>query len=99
MNIRPLPFRFETLENEKILISNDAGFYHQFDDINGVSNLLSGKTENPDELKSKLFCFETEDEKIAYTQLLASALSYRYQTALCAPFLFIIIPTLRCDHN
>lgn len=99
MSIQSLPFKFERLANQKVLISNDAGFYHLLDDMQDIIDLLAGQTENQKELKSKLFFYESDDEKNAYTQLLASAVSYRYQSALCAPFLFIIIPTLRCDHN
>ena len=36
---------------------------------------------------------------LRYSNLTSSALAFRYQSNLIRPSLFLIIPTLRCDHN
>lgn len=100
MSYSLLPFKFERLGNGEVLISNDAGFYHLFDSEKGMLDFMDGECiHDMSILKGKLFCYETQDEKEVYVNLTASSVSYRYQSNLCSPFLFMIVPTLRCDHD
>lgn len=99
MTSKIMPFNFERLSNNKVFISNHSGFFHIFEDVSELDRFIEGTHQDTQDLKSKMFCFDTEDEQQTYTQLLSSSLSYKYQSSLCAPFLFIVVPTLRCDHN
>ncbi|MEY8199679.1 MAG: His-Xaa-Ser system radical SAM maturase HxsB [Colwellia sp.] len=95
-----LPFNFERINNVTTLISNTSGSYHFIDDIETLiesPEKLPHKTLN--ELTSKGFISSSKEQSISFQKLHASALSKRISEALSRPYLFMIIPTLRCDHK
>jgi len=56
-------------------------------------------TTEAKELEDKKFIARTDDDYNGALSSMTSSLAYRYQSAMVSPFLFIIVPTLRCDHN
>ena len=96
-----LPFNFERLTNNKILISNDIGHFDIFESDEELKNLVAGELEGDKyiDARNKLFIAQDEAEFNIFSKLITSGLSFKYKANLCRPSLFIVIPTLRCDHN
>lgn len=99
MSYKLLPFNFEHIE-DKYLITNLAGSHAFLDDI---ECLIDEPTRLPhDQLKhlvSSAFLSTSEEQNTAFLKLHSSALSKKISGALTRPYLFIVIPTLRCDHE
>jgi His-Xaa-Ser system radical SAM maturase HxsB len=96
-----LPFNFDRLSSGNYVISNEAGFYSKLSKLQ-LSELVNfGKTGNIElnqQLQSKLFLQEDKyaDASIAS---LASASAKKISNELTFNPIFMIVPTLRCDHT
>jgi len=96
-----LPFNFERIDQQKVIVTNIGGFNHVMkrDDL---ELLLTEPASIPaslrDELVSKLFLTEVPDypaKKLA----LASAFGRKLIADLQFRPVFMFVPTLRCDHT
>lgn len=102
MTNKLLPFRFERLTSGDILLTNELGYFTYLDSTEKLEQLISTPHEfsdENDELETKFFLAKTIDDYNGALSCMTSSLAYRYQSALVAPFLFMVVPTLRCDHN
>ena len=93
-----MPFNFDRLPNGQVFISNLAGF-HQFCDEHELLE-LSNEQINPESnaLESKLFITNESSSAIA-PYALSSAFAKRLMNELAVRPIFMIVPTLRCDHT
>lgn len=95
-----LPFNFESLSNGKFLISNMMGFFEVLDDRDQLEALVCKKPTSSDrQLKAKKFLFDQDEDISPFIQLYASSYAWKLGLGITSPYLFIIVPTLRCDHN
>jgi len=96
-----LPFNLERLSSEKYFISNSAGFNAEIE-----KDVLDSLTDNPnnfddsmrDELVTKLFISKEENFSTSLVAL-ASASAKRIVSEIRFSPIFMIVPTLRCDHS
>lgn len=100
--VLPLFFR-ELMLGDEYLISNIAGAYAFLRDRKTLEALVDNDVDKLtrtklDELVAKNF-ISPSDELDTRSQILASHLATKTSRAITAPSLFIIIPTLRCDHD
>lgn len=99
MSYHLLPFNFEKIGN-RYLITNLAGA-HLF--LDGIEELIDSTKKLPKDIEEQLisnaFIANNEEQKVSFQKLLASSLSKKLSGALTRPYLFIVIPTLRCDHE
>ncbi|WP_114784314.1 His-Xaa-Ser system radical SAM maturase HxsB [Vibrio tetraodonis] len=99
MNI--LPFNFEFIDKDLAFISNQAGF-HEYLSRRALNELVdkcsTGDIEKDELLERKLFLTDSQYKSIAVTAF-ASAVSKRLIRALHFNPIFMIVPTLRCDHT
>lgn len=99
-----MPFYFRKVNSiNKILLTNQAGSYSFLKDDKELNSLISGdinhlKHEKIEELYAKNFISE-EIEFDTRLSLIASKYATQISTAIRKPSLFIIVPTLRCDHS
>ncbi|WP_311946891.1 His-Xaa-Ser system radical SAM maturase HxsB [Halomonas piscis] len=96
----PLPFNLEPIDEDNYLISNFSGFYSFIGatDLQSLIDLGYASNKKMAELEDKLFISNQED----YTTkaaLLTSAVSKKIKEALSFNPIFMIVPTLRCDHT
>ncbi|MDK1703110.1 His-Xaa-Ser system radical SAM maturase HxsB [Serratia rubidaea] len=94
-----MPFNFDRLENGKIFISNLAGF-HDFLDESELLGLISGDVieERRPALEGKLFMTDDNGDFVT-PYALSSAFAKRLINELAVRPIFMIVPTLRCDHT
>ncbi|TDQ17698.1 His-Xaa-Ser system radical SAM maturase HxsB [Raoultella sp. BIGb0149] len=94
-----MPFNFDRLSNGQIFISNLAGFHH-FMDEQDLVNLADEHVseEQAKMLESKLFIIDDNTPTIA-PYALSSAFAKRLMNELAVRPIFMIVPTLRCDHT
>lgn len=96
-----LPFNFDRLSSGNYIISNAAGFYSNLSKLQ-LSELVNfGKTgslELNQTLQSKLFIQEDECANSSIAAL-ASASAKKISKELAFNPIFMIVPTLRCDHT
>lgn len=96
-----MPFNFEPLDEESYFISNIAGF-SSFVNFKQLESIIDfGQTFNPELdrlLENKLFISAPSSVNTAIASL-ASALGKRVTTGLEFKPIFMIVPTLRCDHS
>lgn len=96
-----MPFNFDRLNDGKVFISNLAGFHHFIEDA--VLFQLS-RNQFPTErnvsgsLESKLFIANVDAVSLA-SSALSSGLAKRLMNDLAIRPIFMIVPTLRCDHT
>lgn len=102
--IKALPFFFRELEgSKKVILSNLAGAFTFLDDRADINNIIYNKFDKiPDdkieELLSKNFLSE-ENEFDTRINLIASKYTSILKNNITSPSLFMIVPTLRCDHD
>lgn len=95
-----LPFNFERLERNRVLLTNfvgegaivDGEAFHQF-----VDGKLSGDSDQYAQLRAKHFL--REGEELAPIELLALKTRTRYERLRNFTNLHIFVVTLRCDHS
>lgn len=96
-----LPFNFDRLPSGNYFLSNMAGF-HTFLQPNHFAELVDfGKTsslEGNAHLESKLIISSEENHNLARGAL-SSALAKKILSELTFSPIFMIVPTLRCDHT
>ncbi len=99
----PINFRRLSHSTQDTLITNLTGQFAYIKENEEFNNLmrenftaLSYNTIN--ELIAKGF-IATEEEKQIRLNLTASKLAHKVKENLCSPSLFLIVPTLRCDHS
>lgn len=99
MNI--LPFNFEFLDTDVAFLSNQAGF-HEYLSRSELHELIdkssTGDSIKDEQLERKLFISDTKYNSVAVSAL-ASGMSKRLMKALQFNPIFMIVPTLRCDHT
>lgn len=98
-----LPFNFAQLSNGNIFISGQSGSFTFLKNYEQLEDLIS---HNFDSLGgSQLFSliannFISHDDELSIrATLIASNLATQIRSVLVAPSLFMIVPTLRCDHD
>lgn len=94
-----MPFNFDRLPNGQVFISNLAGFHHFIDEQELLD--LSNEQINAEQsnaLESKLFITNESSSGIA-PYALSSAFAKRLMNELAIRPIFMIVPTLRCDHT
>ncbi|NKC16052.1 MAG: His-Xaa-Ser system radical SAM maturase HxsB [Gammaproteobacteria bacterium] len=103
MSLRPLPAFFRRLPGGGAIATNQAGAFHFFDGHAALESWLIGDYRSLadaelETLLSKGLLVEQGDEQLMAT-LLASRLAQSIQRAMMPPSLFMVVPTLRCDHD
>ena len=96
-----LPFNLERLSSENYFISNSAGFNAEIE-----KDVLDSLADSPnniddsmrDELVTKLFISKEENFSTSLVAL-ASASAKRIVSEMRFSPIFMIVPTLRCDHS
>ncbi|HCO7517730.1 TPA: radical SAM protein, partial [Escherichia coli] len=94
-----MPFNFDRLPNGQVFISNLAGFHHfigEQDLIDLSDERISSEQSNV--LESKLF-ITSESSSAITPYALSSAFAKRLMNELAVRPIFMIVPTLRCDHT
>lgn len=97
--MRLMPFNFERLSEGRNFISNLAGFsaFLSDDELLGlITNQSTGSTALDQRLIGRQFL--TSDQNLS-SALTASALAKKLTAQLTFNPIFMIIPTLRCDHS
>lgn len=95
------PFNFIRLSDDSCFISNDVGFHYVIrqEDLNIlIENDIQLEESLRQELKARLFVYD-EEEKGAVFASLASGLAKKMQSELSFSPIYMIVPTLRCDHT
>ncbi|ELO1810614.1 His-Xaa-Ser system radical SAM maturase HxsB [Vibrio fluvialis] len=96
-----LPFNFEFIDSDIAFLSNEAGFFEYLNrsQLESLVSLSSTGTEELDLLlESKLFLTSPNSSGVSVNAL-ASGMSKRLMKALQFNPIFMIVPTLRCDHT
>lgn len=95
-----LPFNLEKISDRNYLITNYAGFYSFISDceLNNLISFGSVTIDKKSELESKLFVSSEDGFSIA-SALLTSALTKKTKAAMSFNPIYMIVPTLRCDHT
>lgn len=102
--IKPLPFFFREIgSSKKVLLTNQAGSFSFLNSRQQLENIVAGKPETfsedkREELIAKGFFAGTSDYSTRIN-LIASKFASSIHNNLVPPSLFLIIPTLRCDHD
>lgn len=102
--LRTLPFNFRYLkDSDNYVISNSVGAFSFLQSDRDVELLASGRADElpaaiQDELTAKnIISPEIEFERRVSLQ--ASGVAYQWARSIEVPGLFMIVPTLRCDHS
>jgi len=99
-----LPFLFrELLPSRRVLLTNMLGSYTLLQSREQLNDLASGNlsglpAELIEDLFAKSFLCEAGELDLR-ASLLASGLTTSMSRALARPGLFMVVPTLRCDHD
>lgn len=99
-----LPFFFRRLpDKNSIFISNQAGAFSLLDNNQQLKSLVNNDYQSVpenkfEELVSKSIIGEAQDYSVRLNAV-GSKFATSIQQTLQGPGLFIIVPTLRCDHN
>lgn len=96
-----MPFNFDRLSNGNVFISNLAGFHHIIAEKDFPTLVTCSITDDKsanEVLESKLFL--TDEGNYALTaSALSSGFAKRVMSDLAVNPIFMIVPTLRCDHT
>ncbi|WP_354690172.1 His-Xaa-Ser system radical SAM maturase HxsB [Phytobacter sp. RSE-02] len=94
-----MPFNFDRLTDGQVFISNLAGFHHFLNEQELV-DLANGyvRREQSLPLERKLFLSEDESTSVI-PHAFSSAFAKRLMNELAVRPIFMIVPTLRCDHT
>lgn len=95
-----LPFNFEYIDDNRLFISNLAGFNHVLSYVE-LSNIIDfGKSD--DEQINKILLdklFLTDGDIQLPKMMIASGLGKKLMSEMKFSPIFMIVPTLRCDHT
>ncbi|HBI7534081.1 TPA: His-Xaa-Ser system radical SAM maturase HxsB [Escherichia coli] len=94
-----MPFNFDRMPDGRVFISNLAGFHHFLGEQEFL-DLVNGhiSQEQSSSLESKLFICGDESSSVT-PYALSSAFAKRLMNELAIRPIFMIVPTLRCDHT
>jgi His-Xaa-Ser system radical SAM maturase HxsB len=96
-----MPFNFDRLSNGDFFISNLAGFHHFISEkdfsVLVTRSIVDDKIAN-EALESKLFLSEEGNDSLTASAL-SSGFAKRLMSDLAVNPIFMIVPTLRCDHT
>jgi His-Xaa-Ser system radical SAM maturase HxsB len=92
-------FNFDRMPDGRVFISNLAGFHHFLGEQEFL-DLVNGhiSQEQSSSLESKLFICGDESSSVT-PYALSSAFAKRLMNELAVRPIFMIVPTLRCDHT
>lgn len=99
-----LPFNFRQLEpNGQWLLTNSTGAFAYISDRATLDSVINTEVQGLepdliDQLIAKNFLCYSE-EKFLRSEILASRLATQIARAIKPPALFMVVPTLRCDHD
>lgn len=94
-----LPFNFNRISDNQFFISNLAGFSSVIDE-NSLNELIEhGKTKYSDINRGLEEKFFISDDLVTAEKVLASALGKKMSAEMKFAPIFMIVPTLRCDHT
>lgn len=98
-----LPFNFAQLSNDKFFISNFSGAFTYLENRCDLENIISLDLKSLDsslvnQLVAKNFISDDSEVDLR-ASLLSSALATHINQAISSPSLFMVVPTLRCDHD
>jgi len=103
-SLSPLPFFFRKIEPlGRVVITNLCGSHAFVNSIDDVDNIINGncdiiKSELKEELRAKSIV-ASEDEYSMRAAMVGSKFASILNSNIVAPSLFLVVPTLRCDHN
>ena len=97
-----LPFNFKELQGDRYLVSNLAGQHESlsksdFDQLVG-SKYHQIEQKSLHSLEAKHFVSPVDQVNMR-ENIITSKLALRVQSSLMRPALFMVVPTLRCDHD
>ena len=95
-----LPFNFERI-NQNFFISNDAGFnsfLSEKDFLSLIDDEAQLDPETLQQLKKKFFIASEENARLSIASL-SSGLAKKITSSLRFAPIYMIVPTLRCDHG
>ncbi|CAI1826060.1 His-Xaa-Ser system radical SAM maturase HxsB [Serratia fonticola] len=96
-----MPFNFDRLSNGDVFISNLAGFHHFIAEKDFPALIKSSITDDKfanEVLESQLFLTEENNHSLTASAL-SSGFAKRLMSDLAVNPIFMIVPTLRCDHT
>lgn len=96
-----MPFNFDRLSNGTVFLSNLAGFHHFTSEKNWADLVEHSSTDDQafnDVLESKLFLAEEQNHSLT-ASVLSAGFAKRVMSDLAVNPIFMIVPTLRCDHT
>lgn len=94
-----LPFNFNRINDNQFFISNLAGFSSVIDERSLNELIDHGKTKNNDINRSLEEKFFISDDLVTAEKVLAAALGKKMSAEMKFAPIFMIVPTLRCDHT
>ena len=97
-----LPFNFKELQGDRCLVSNLAG-QHESLAKSDFDQLINSKYHQIDQnslhsLEAKHF-ISPSDQANMRENIITSKFALRVQSSLMKPAVFMVVPTLRCDHD
>lgn len=96
-----MPFNFDRLSNGNVFISNLAGFHHIITEKDFPTLVKRSVTDDKsvnEILESKLFLTDGGNYSLTASAL-SSGFAKRVMSDLAVNPIFMIVPTLRCDHT
>ncbi|MBP2196806.1 His-Xaa-Ser system radical SAM maturase HxsB [Pantoea cypripedii] len=96
-----MPFNFDRLNDGKVFISNLAGFHYFVEDEELKLLALNHFTQDHPssaKLETRLFVTDESNQLLAKASL-SSGFAKRLMNELAVRPIFMIVPTLRCDHT
>lgn len=103
-SLSPLPFFFRKIDElNQYILTNQSGAYVFIDNKDELENIILGGAnelsyERKEELIAKSFIANDSEYSIR-ASLVASKFASLLKGNIVAPSLFLVVPTLRCDHN
>nr|WP_220457122.1 His-Xaa-Ser system radical SAM maturase HxsB [Morganella morganii] len=94
-----MPFNFNRINDNQFFISNLAGFSSVIDERSLNELIDHGKTKNSDINRSLEEKFFISDDLVTAEKVLAAALGKKMSAEMKFAPIFMIVPTLRCDHT
>jgi len=103
-DLQLMPLYFRQLESiDKLLVTNSSGAFAFLDSHDQLEQMIDREwsqipKEKIDELAAKNFVADGVDRAVR-ANLLATGIATANARAISGPSLFMIVPTLRCDHS
>jgi len=100
----PLPFFFREIESlDQYIMTNISGSHAFVDSLDKLNDIINGNSSRikpalQEELRAKSFV-ASGDEYPMRVSMIGSKFASILNSNIVAPNLFLVVPTLRCDHN